>query len=67
MGTVVAVYRNKGTELAYESGQPNDATAETGVFYREPSWGFVDADLAAPPVPDITPLVVTAKGKWDCG
>jgi hypothetical protein len=66
--TVVALYRSKGTELAYESGQPTDANAESGFFYRDPgAWGFVDADLAAPPVPDVKPLAVSVKGIWDCG
>jgi hypothetical protein len=68
VGTVVAVYRNRGTELAYESGQPNDANAESGFFYRDKGgWGIVDADLAPPPVPDIKPFAVSVKGTWDCG
>jgi hypothetical protein len=66
--TVVALYRNKGSELAYESGQPTDANAQSGYFYRDPGdWGIVDADLAAPPVPDVKPLAVSVKGTWDCG
>ena len=65
--TVVAIYRKKGTELAYESGQPRDANAESGYFYRDPDgWGIVDAALAPPPVPDFKPFAVTAKGTWDC-
>ena len=68
MGTVVAVYRNKGTELAYESGEPTDANAASGFFYRDPGgWGSVDADLAPPPVPEIKPFAVTVKGIWVCG
>jgi hypothetical protein len=52
--TVVALYRNHGTELA--------------CFYRDPGgWGIVDADLAVPPVPDAKPLAVSVKGTWDCG
>jgi hypothetical protein len=65
--TVVALYRNKGTELAYESGQPTDANAQSGYFYRDPGgWGIVDAELAVPPVPDVKPLAVSVKGTWDC-
>jgi hypothetical protein len=68
VGTVVAVYRNRGTELAYESGQPSDANAASGFFYRDADgWGIVDADLAPPPVPDIKPFAVSVKGAWDCG
>jgi hypothetical protein len=66
--TVVALYRNRGSELTYESGQPTDANAESGYFYRDSGgWGIVDADLAAPPVPDVRPLAVSVKGTWDCG
>ncbi|HEX5909834.1 MAG TPA: hypothetical protein VFY44_05025 [Thermoleophilaceae bacterium] len=65
--TVVAVYRNRGTELAYESGAPADATAPSGVFYREPIGGFVNASLAPPPVPEIRPFAVEVKGDWICG
>ncbi len=66
--TVVAIYRNRGTELAYESGQPGDATAPSGFFYRDPGgWGLVDADLSAPPVPTLMPLAVKVKGFWVCG
>lgn len=68
VGTVVAIYRNRGTELAYESGAPSDASQPSGSFFRHPlNWGYVDAELAAPPVPTITPLAVKAAGAWDCG
>ena len=50
--TVVAVYRNKGTELAYESGSPADVFSASGFFEKDPDgWGRVDAQLAPPPVP----------------
>jgi hypothetical protein len=65
--TIVAVYRNKGMELAYESGQPADADAESGVFYRDPTGGFVNASLAPPPVPEIRPFAVEVNGTWTCG
>ncbi len=68
VGTVVAIYRNKGTELAYESGAPGDATQPSGSFFRHPlRWGYVDAELSAPPVPTLMPLAVKAAGAWDCG
>ncbi|HYI34972.1 MAG TPA: hypothetical protein VEX39_00075 [Thermoleophilaceae bacterium] len=65
--TVVAVYRNRGSELAYESGQPADVTASSGVFYRDAVGGFVNASLAPPPVPTIMPFAVEVKGDWVCG
>ena len=66
--TVVAVYRNKGTELAYESGAPADAFAPSGFFERDPDgWGRVVADLAPPPVPEIRPFAVRVDGIWVCG
>ena len=66
--TVVALYRNRGNELAYESGAPGDATQPSGSFFRHPlNWGYVDAELAAPPVPTIMPLAVKVAGAWDCG
>jgi len=68
IGTVVAIYRNRGTELAYESGAPADASQATGFFFRHPlNWGYVSAQLAAPPVPAIMPLTVKVAGAWDCG
>ena len=66
--TVVAVYRNKGTELAYESGQPADAFSASGFFEKDPDgWGRVVADLAPPPVPEIRPFAVKVDGIWTCG
>ena len=66
-GTVVGIYRNSGTELAYESGQPNDATARSGFFHIDKDrWGIIDADLAKPPTATAEPLSVFVKGTFDC-
>ena len=67
VGTVVGIYRNSGTELAYESGQPNDATSPSGFFHIDVGrWGIIDADLGRPPTATINPLTVSVKGTWDC-
>lgn len=67
VGTVVGIYRNSGTELAYESGQPNDATIPSGFFHIDAlRWGIIDADLSKPPTATINPLAVFVKGTWDC-
>ena len=66
--TVVAIYRNKGTELAYESGSPADVLTPSGFFEKDPDgWGRVDAQLAPPPVPEIRPYAVRVAGIWICG
>lgn len=67
VGTVVGIYRNSGTELAYESGQPTDANSPSGFFYIDPGrWGIIDADLAVPPTSTTNPLSVFVKGTFDC-
>ena len=67
VGTVVGIYRNGGTELAYESGQPNDATNPSGFFEIDAGrWGVISAALARPPTAEAFPLSVFVNGTWDC-
>jgi uncharacterized protein (UPF0333 family) len=66
-GTVVGIYRNSGTELAYESGQPTDAQSSSGFFHIDAGrWGIIDADLGKPPTATAEPLSVFVKGTFDC-
>ena len=66
-GTVVGIYRNSGTELAYESGQPHDATSPSGFFeIVTGGWGVISAELARPPTATAFPLSVAVNGTWEC-
>jgi hypothetical protein len=67
VGSVAGLYGTSGQVLVFETGQPNDAFASSGVIYVDrDGWGLIDAYMSPAEPGSSAGNNVLVRGYWVC-